>query len=111
MSENNKTIGALDKLIETKASEQLDKDIYQYFNLIKEHPLFQGIKYEAVKNGQSTDGKTLYLEHLQEALDARNGLFARAIRTKLLGQYKDKKAEELLKNFEQLNNTLKDKTS
>lgn len=111
MSKENKTIGALDKLIEKKAKEQLDKDIFAYFKMITEHPLYAGIKYEAVKKGESSDRKTTYTESVYDALNGHSGSFAHAIRKNLLENYKEKKAEELLQNFETLNQSLKEKVS
>ena len=111
MSKENKTIGALDKLIEKKAKEQLQKDIIAYFKLITEHPLFDGIKHERVKTGMDSEKKQTYTTAMYEALEWRSGYLARCIETELLEKYKEKKAEELLQNFESLNQSLKEKTS
>lgn len=107
----NKTIGALEKLIEKKAKEQLDKDIYEYFNMIKNHPLFPGIRHEHIKTGMDSEKKQIYTNAMYEVLDWRSGFLATAIRKELLENYKEKKAEELLANFKSLNQSLKEKIS
>lgn len=109
MSKENKTIGALDKLIEKQAKEKLEKDIKEFCKMVDENPLWRSIAFN-LKPAEINMHAHSTLSDLF-SYTFKESYVHKPIVNALLEKYKENKASELLKNFEALNSTLKEKTS